>query len=56
MPSNIHVINLNASTVLAKSLIVVTWLDPEWVSADGYITVLKIQTEIDGRWVKMESF
>ena len=43
--------------MIAKKKLKVTWLGPGRVSADGYITVLKTQTEIskDGRSVKMES-
>ena len=51
-------VNLKMSTILAKRLILDTWPGPGRASADGYITVLKVQTEIcqDGRRVKMESF
>ena len=49
-PSNIHGINLKTSTIYAKRLILVAWLGPESVSADKYITVVKIQA----KYVKME--
>ena len=51
-------VNLKASTILAKRLILNVWLGPGCASTDWYITVLKIQTKIckDGRQVKMESF
>ena len=44
-------------TILAKRLILDAWLPPEYASADGYITVLKIQMKIrkDERKVKKES-
>ena len=38
--------NLKTLSILAKSLILVTWVGPRRVSADGYITVLKIQMEM----------
>ena len=46
------------SATLAKRLILDAWLGPGCASADGYITVLKIQTKIckNGRKVKMEPF
>ena len=47
--SKTHDINLKTSTILAKKLVLVAWLGPERVSADGYITVLKIQTDMK-RW------
>ena len=41
----------------AKIIILVVWLGPGRVLADGYITVIKIQMEIcKERRVKMESF
>ena len=48
-------LNLNTSTILAKILILDTWLGPVYASTGRYITVLKIQTKIckDGRQVKM---
>ena len=51
-------VNLKTFTILAKWLILHAWLGPGRASAEGYITVLKIQTKIcdDGRQVKMESF
>ena len=51
--SNVH---LKTLTILAKRLNLIAWLDPGRVSADGYITVLKFQTEIwkDVRQVKMD--
>ena len=51
-------VSLKTSATLAKRLILGTWLGPGCASADGYITVLKIQTKIckDGRKVKMEPF
>ena len=51
-------ISLKTLTILAKKLILVAWLGPGHVSADGYIEVLKIQIRIckDGGAVKMESF
>ena len=51
-------VNLKTLTILAKRLILDAWLGPGQAFANGYITVLKVQTEIckDGRWVKMESF
>ena len=47
-------INLKTITILAKELILVALLGPGCVSADRYITCLKIQIEIyeDGRQVK----
>ena len=51
-------INSKMSTILAKRLIISSWLGPECASADWNIIVLKIQTKIckNGRQVKMESF
>ena len=51
-------INLKTLTILAKRLILVTWLGPGNDSAGGYNTVLKIQMEIrkDGRQVAIGSF
>ena len=51
-------ISLKILTILAKRLILVAWLDPGHVSADGYITVLKIEMEIskNGGQVKVVSF
>ena len=51
-------INFKTLTILAKRLILVAWLGPGRTSADGYITVLKIQMELckDGRGVKTGSF
>ena len=51
-------INLKTLTILAKRLILVTWLGPGNDSADGYNTVLKIQMDIrkDGRQVAIGSF
>ena len=45
-------------TILAKKLILVAWVGPGHVSADGYITVLNIQMEIskDESEVKIGSF
>ena len=40
-------INLKTLTVLAKKLLLVTWLCPGHVSTDGYITVLKVQIEME---------
>ena len=49
-------IDLKKLTILAKVLILVAWLDPGRASADGYITVLNIQTEIckNGGRIKIE--
>ena len=51
-------VNLKASTIFEKRLILDAWLSPGCASADWYITVLKVQIKIykDGRQVKMESF
>ena len=51
-------VNLKTLTILAKRLNLDAWLGPGRAPADGYMTVLKVQTEIcqDGRRVKMESF
>ena len=51
-------ISLKILTILGKRLISVAWLDPGHVSADGYITVLKIEKEIskNGGQVKIVSF
>ena len=45
-------------TIVSKRSTLDACLGPERVSADWYITVLKIQMKIckDGRQVKMESF
>ena len=50
-------VNLKASTILEKRLILDARLSPECTSADWYITVLKMQMKIykDGRQVKVES-
>ena len=50
--------NLITLTILLKWLTLGAWLGPECASADGYITVLKIQMKIckDGRQVKKESY
>ena len=51
-------INLKTLTILTKNLILDARLGPGRTSADGYTTVLKVQTEIskDGRQVKMNYF
>ena len=38
---------LKTLTVLAKKLLLVTWLCPGHVSTDGCITVLKVQIEME---------
>ena len=50
--------SLKMLTILAKRLISVPWLGPGRVSADGYITVYKIEMEIskNGGQVKTVSF
>ena len=50
--------SLKMLTSLAKRLISVSWLGPGRVSADGYITVPKIEMEIgkNGGQVKIVSF
>ena len=51
-------LNLKMLTFLAKILILHAWLVQWYASADWYITVLKIETEIciDVRQLKMESW
>ena len=51
-------INLKTSTRPARKLILLAWLGPGRFSADGYITVLKIQMDVckDGRGEKIGSF
>ena len=53
--SNVNFITL---TILAKRLILDAWLDPGRASANRYITVLKISTNIckDERQIKTKSF
>ena len=64
-PSNTHDVtfgknsnvNLITLTILANRLILDAWLVPKCASADGYITVLKIQMKIckDEKQGKKES-
>ena len=58
MSKNISNVNLKQLTILAKRLILNTWLSPGRASADAYSAVLKIQTKIciDGRQVEIKSF
>ena len=51
-------INLKTLTILAKRLILLDLLGPERVSAEGYITLLKMQMKIckDRRRVTTGSF
>ena len=54
----VSIVNLKALSMLPKRLILIAWLGPRCVSADGYITVIKIHMEIckDGGRVKIGSF
>ena len=45
-------VNLKPLTILARRLILDAWLSPGRVSADWYITVLKIQTKI---WIQTKT-
>ena len=58
LTKTVSIFNLRTLAILAKRLILDSWLCPGRASADWYIAVLKIQTNMyrctDERQVKME--